>query len=99
VLPLTLETSQRALDLYVENGMTRQRDFDRELAAVMLLENIPVIVTENVSDFAGIEGLPPLIPSSERISQRRADAACSFTLLRADARTLARVTGRGNPRP
>jgi predicted nucleic acid-binding protein len=62
VLPLTLETSQRALDLCVENGVTRQRYFDRQLAAVMLLENIPVIVTENVADFAGIEGVTAVNP-------------------------------------
>lgn len=42
--------------------MTRQRYFDRQLAALMLREAIPVILTENVGDFTAIEGITPLNP-------------------------------------
>lgn len=62
VLPLTLESIDQALDLCVAEGTTRQRYFDRQLAALMLRENIPVIVTENAKDFLGIAGITPLNP-------------------------------------
>ena len=54
VLPLTLETTHLALDLCVEAGVTRQSYFDRQLAALMIRESIPVIITENVKDFTGL---------------------------------------------
>lgn len=62
VLPLTLETAHLALDLCVSGGVTRQGYFDRQLAALMIRENIPVILTENVSDFAAIDGITPINP-------------------------------------
>jgi len=62
VLPLTLETAHLALDLCVEGGVTRQNYFDRQLAALMIREAIPIILTENAADFAGIEGIIPLGP-------------------------------------
>ena len=62
VLPLTLETAHLALDLCVSAGVTRQGYFDRQLAALMIRENIPTILTENVSDFTGIEGITPINP-------------------------------------
>jgi predicted nucleic acid-binding protein len=62
VLPLTLETVQLALDLCVTTGVTRQAYFDRQLAALMIRESIPVILTENVNDFTGIEGITPVNP-------------------------------------
>lgn len=62
VLPLTLESIHHALDLCVEGGITRQHYFDRQLAALMLRENIPVILTENARDFMGIDGITPLNP-------------------------------------
>jgi predicted nucleic acid-binding protein len=62
VLPLTLETTHLALDLCVEGAVTRQGYFDRQLAALMIRESIPLILTENVKDFSGIEGLTPLNP-------------------------------------
>lgn len=64
VLPLTVETAQLALDLCVEDGGTRQAYFDRQLAALMIRENIPLILTENVSDFTGIKGVTPINPFS-----------------------------------
>jgi len=62
VLPLTLEGVDHALDLCLEGGVTRQCYFDRQLAALMLREAIPVIVTENVRDFASIPGITALDP-------------------------------------
>jgi len=62
VLPLTLESVHHALDLCVQGGITRQHYFDRQLAALMLRENIPVILTENARDFIGIDGITPLDP-------------------------------------
>jgi len=62
VLPLTLETVQSAMELCVEAEVTRQAYFDRQLAALMRRENIPVILTENTKDFEGIAGLTPLNP-------------------------------------
>jgi len=62
VLPLTLETARLALDLCVSAGVTRLGYFNRQLAALMIRENIPVILTENVSDFTGIDGITPINP-------------------------------------
>ncbi len=62
VLPLTLETAHLALDLCVEAGVTRQGYFDRQLAALMIRESIPLILTENVTDFTGIKGITPVNP-------------------------------------
>lgn len=62
ILPLTVETTHLALDLCVEGGTTRQDYFDRQLAALMIRENIPVILTENTADFAGIAHITPINP-------------------------------------
>lgn len=62
VLPLTLESVHHALDLCVAGGVTRQNYFDRQLAALMIREGIPVILTENVKDFSGIKGITPMNP-------------------------------------
>jgi predicted nucleic acid-binding protein len=62
VLPMTPDTIYSALDLCVVAGITRQAYFDRQLAALMIKEKIPVIITENVSDFQDIEGVMPLNP-------------------------------------
>lgn len=64
VLPLTLEGVHHALDLCVAGCVTRQNYFDHQLAALMIREGIPVILTENAKDFAGIEGITPLDPFS-----------------------------------
>ena len=62
VLPLTLETAQLALDLCVLGHVTRQAYFDRQLAALMIRESIPLILTENLKDFTGIDGITPANP-------------------------------------
>lgn len=62
VLPLTLEVAHDAFDLCVAGGVTRQNYFDRQLAALMIRERIPVIVTENEKDFANLDGITPFNP-------------------------------------
>lgn len=62
VLPLTLESVHQALDLCVTGNITRQNYFDHQLAALMLREGIPVILTENAKDFSGIDGITPFNP-------------------------------------
>lgn len=62
VLPLTLDGVHRALDLCVTGAITRQKYFDQQLAALMLRENITVILTENDKDFSGIGGITPINP-------------------------------------
>ena len=62
VLPLTLDGVHRTLDLCVRGGITRQKYFDQQLAALMLREGIPVILTENDKDFSTIEGITPVNP-------------------------------------
>jgi predicted nucleic acid-binding protein len=69
ILPLTLETVHHALDLCVAGGVTRQNYFDCQLAALMLREGIPVILTENDADFSGIPGITPLNPFLERMKE------------------------------
>lgn len=65
VLPLTLESVQHALDLCVDGSVTRQCYFDRQLAALMLRESIPLILTENEKDFRSIEGITAVNPFAE----------------------------------
>ena len=62
VLPLTLDTVQLALELCVAGQVTRPSYFDCQLAALMLREGIPVILTENVKDFSAIRGITPINP-------------------------------------
>lgn len=62
VLPLTLDATLHALDLCAEACVTRQAYFDAQLAALMLREGIPVIVTENVADFAKFSGIRAIDP-------------------------------------
>jgi predicted nucleic acid-binding protein len=62
VLPLTIQTIRKALDLCQRRGIRRQRFFDMQLAALMLEERIGILVTENGVDFQGIEGIEVLDP-------------------------------------
>jgi predicted nucleic acid-binding protein len=62
VLPVTDIVVQKALELCVKYHVTKQKFFDMQLVALMLLENIPVIVTENISDFSFIKGIKAINP-------------------------------------
>ncbi|MCC5808125.1 MAG: hypothetical protein JJU00_17485 [Opitutales bacterium] len=57
VIPLTPEVIHLALDLCAAGGVTRQRYCDLQLAALMLREKIPLVLTENEKDFSGIGGV------------------------------------------
>lgn len=60
ILPLTFDGVRDALDLCVRGNVTRQSYFDRQLASLMLRENIPLIVTENTKDFMSMDGITPI---------------------------------------
>lgn len=54
VLPVTPALVERALELAQRHEVRRQRFFDMQLAATMLVHGIPTVVTENTRDFAAI---------------------------------------------
>lgn len=62
ILSVTLETTELALELCERRGLRRQHYFDMQLVASMLLEGIPTILTENETDFQGIESVQSLNP-------------------------------------
>ncbi|HEY5792390.1 MAG TPA: PIN domain-containing protein [Chthoniobacterales bacterium] len=62
VLPVTRAVVERALELCEKHGVIRQRYFDFQLAALMLLERIPAIATENEADFSGIPEVSAINP-------------------------------------
>jgi predicted nucleic acid-binding protein len=64
VLPLTTSIMLRALELAEARGVRRQKFFDMQLAATLLVYNIPTLVTENVEDFADIAQLQVVNPFS-----------------------------------
>ncbi len=45
-----------------ETKIVRQHYFDRQLAALMIQESIPLILTENEKDFKEIDGITPINP-------------------------------------
>ncbi len=51
VLPVTAEVVRHTLKLCEKHGVLRQNYFDWQLVALMELEGIRTLVTENVSDF------------------------------------------------
>lgn len=62
VLPVTAGVVEKALELCQKYGITKQKFFDMQLVALMILENIPVIITENVRDFSGIKEIKAINP-------------------------------------
>lgn len=62
VLPLTPEGIHTALDLCVRGVVTRQHYFDHQLAALMIQEKTPLILTKNDRDFSGIEEVRAINP-------------------------------------
>jgi predicted nucleic acid-binding protein len=64
VLPMTMETISRALELCERYGRTRQDYFDMQLGALMLEEGIETVITENTADFKMVEGIKALNPFS-----------------------------------
>ena len=62
VLPVDRETVRIATRLARELGVTRQRYFDIQIAAVMLQHGIRRLYTENARDFQGIDGVEAINP-------------------------------------
>ncbi len=62
VLPLTASIVLMALQLAEQCGVRRQKYFDMQLAATLLIHHIPTLVTENVDDFDGISRLRVINP-------------------------------------
>lgn len=62
VLPVTVTVVKKALELCQKYEVTKQKFFDMQLVALMILENIPVIITENIHDFHGIKEIKAINP-------------------------------------
>ena len=62
ILPVTRTVVEKSLELCELHEVSRQRYFDFQLVALMLLEGIPTIVTENEKDFASIPGITIINP-------------------------------------
>jgi predicted nucleic acid-binding protein len=62
VLPVTPAVIEKALELAELHQTRRQKFFDMQLAATLLLHDIPLLVTENESDFAAIQEIRTLNP-------------------------------------
>lgn len=52
----------QALELAVQKNVTSAKIFDLRLAAIALAAQVNLLVTFNLQDFAGIDGLTPLLP-------------------------------------
>lgn len=62
VLPVTVAVVEKALELCQKYEVTKQKFFDMQLVALMVLESIPVIITENIRDFNGIKEIKAINP-------------------------------------
>ncbi|HCM28162.1 MAG TPA: hypothetical protein DIC34_16780 [Treponema sp.] len=66
VLPLTGDIQSMALELCEKYGITRQRYYDAQIAATMVVHGIGTILTENEADFremTEIRAVNPFLPS------------------------------------
>jgi len=67
VLPLTGDIQSIALELCEKHGIVRQRYYDAQLAATMIVHGIRTLLTENESDFKDmteIQAVNPFSPQS-----------------------------------
>ena len=55
VLPLTGDVQAIALELCEKYGITRQRYYDAQLVATMIVHGIRTLLTENTQDFEGMK--------------------------------------------
>lgn len=62
VLPLTGDVQSVALELCEKYGITRQRYYDAQLAATMVVHGIRTLLTENAADFAAISEIQAVNP-------------------------------------
>ena len=69
VLPLTGDVQSVALELCEKHGITRQRYYDAQIAATMIVHGIRTLLTENAGDFKDIteiRAVNPFATSSPR---------------------------------
>lgn len=62
VLPLTGDVQSIALELCEKYGITRQRYYDAQLAATMVVYGIRTLLTENTQDFKGMTEIRAVNP-------------------------------------
>jgi predicted nucleic acid-binding protein len=62
VLPVTPDVVIQALELCERYGVTRQRYFDMQLAATMIVNGLDTIFTENIRDFQMIGEIKAVNP-------------------------------------
>jgi predicted nucleic acid-binding protein len=62
VLPLTYDIVSLALELSQKYSIRRQKYFDMQIAAFMLRYSIPLLLTENTSDFTRIDRINAVNP-------------------------------------
>jgi predicted nucleic acid-binding protein len=69
LLPLTGDVQSVALELCEKYGITRQRYYDAQVAATMIVNGIRTLLTENAADFKDIteiRAVNPFVTSSPR---------------------------------
>ena len=62
VLPLTGDVQSVALELCEKYGITRQRYYDAQIAATMVVHGIRTLLTENDGDFRGMTEIRAVNP-------------------------------------
>lgn len=62
VLPVTQSVVAKALELCEQYDIRKQNYFDMQLVAVMLLNGVSTLMTENVKDFAQVKDVQVLSP-------------------------------------
>jgi len=71
VLPLTGDVQAIALELCEKYGITRQRYFDAQLAATMIIHGIRTLLTENDQDFKDMAEVQAVNPYESTFRRRR----------------------------
>ncbi|MGA2480867.1 MAG: PIN domain-containing protein [Spirochaetia bacterium] len=65
VLPLTGDVQNVAMEICEKHGITRQRYYDAQIAATMVVHGIRTLLTENVADFEGMTEIRAVNPFSK----------------------------------
>jgi len=62
VLPLTGDVQSIAMELCEKHAITRQRYYDAQLVATMIVHGIPTLITENARDFEAMTEIRAVNP-------------------------------------
>ncbi len=62
ILPLSIEVQMKTLELCEKYSVTKQRYFDFQLIATMLVYDIKLLMTENDKDFTGVQEIKVFNP-------------------------------------